>query len=147
MEPQRLAIKARNLLVCVGAYYLSWFVANPLAIGFGMLTKGITYRGVFEADVLLPIVINLPFALIAVVVGVSVVWLVESGRPMSWAMVPTFLYTLAVFHVGHWAHPPTVIDRMGQIIGGLFPAAACMVAAIFATRKRMASHVGRSTPV
>lgn len=147
MEPKPLVIKSRNLLVGVGAYYLSWFVANPLAIGFGMLTKGITYRGVFEADILLPIVINLPFALIAVVVGVSVVWLVESERPLSWALVPTFLYTLAVFHVGHWAQPPTLIDRVGQIIGGLFPAAACMVAAIFAARRRLASHIARSAPV
>ena len=46
------AIKVRNLLVGVGAYYLSWFVANPLAIGIGKLTNGMTYSGDFEGGTL-----------------------------------------------------------------------------------------------
>ena len=142
------AIKARNLLVGAGAYYLSWWVGNPLAIGFGKLTKGIgiTYYGDFAGGVLLPIVIALPYALVAAVVGVSVVWLVKSDRPMSWAVVPTLLYALAVFHPSHWARPPMLIERVGEAIGALFPAVACMAAAIFATRRRTASHVSRSTP-
>ncbi len=147
MEPRPLAIKARNLLVGAGAYYLSWFVASPLAVGFGKLTKGITYRGDFEGDILMPIVIRLPTALIAVVVGASVVWLVESDRPIRWAVVPTFLYALAVFRTGDWPSPLTLMDRVGQTIALLFPAIACMVAAIFAARRRLASRVVRSTPM
>jgi hypothetical protein len=146
MEPRPLVVKARNLLVGVGAYYLSWFVANPLAIGFGKLTKGITYSGDFEGDILMPIVIRLPTALVAVVVGASVVWLVESDRPISWAVVPTFLYALAIFHTRHWAPPLTLMDRVGQTIAVLFPAVACIVAAIFAARRRLASRIARSTP-
>lgn len=147
MEPRPLAIKARNLLVGAGAYYLSLFVANPLAVGFGKLTKGITYSGDFQGDILMPIVIRLPTAIIAVVVGASVVWVVESDRPIRWAMVPTFLYALAVFRTDDWPPPLSLMDRVGQTIALLFPAVACMVAAIFAARRRPASRVARSTPV
>jgi hypothetical protein len=144
MELPTAAIKARNLLIGGGAYYLSWFLANPLAIGIGKLTNGITYSGDFEGAVLLPLVIHLPEALIASVVGASVVWLVESNRPIRWAIVPTFLYALAVRHFVHWAHPPTLIERVGAIIGALFPAIACMITAIFAARRRTTLHVSRS---
>jgi len=97
------AIKARNLLVGVGAYYLSWWVGGPLAIGFGKLSKaiGITYYGDFAGGVLMPIVIALPYALVAAVVGASVTWIVESDRPIGWTLVPTFLYALGVFDP-HW---------------------------------------------
>ncbi len=142
MEPPTPAMKVRNLLIGIGAYYLSWFLANPLAIGIRKLTNGITYSGDFEGGILLPLVIHLPEALIAFVVGVSVVRLVESDRPLLWAIVPTFLYALAARHFVHWAHPPTLIERVGAIIGALFPAIACMVAATFATRRR----VSRPTP-
>ena len=146
MEIQTAAIKTRNLLVGVGAYYLSWFLANPLAIGIGKLTNGVTYSGDFEGAVLLPLVVHLPEAIIATVVGASVVWLVESNRPIRWGVVPTFLYALAARHFVHWAHPPTLIERVGAIIGALFPAIACAVAAVFAARRRMTSQVSRSTP-
>jgi hypothetical protein len=146
MELPIPAIKIRNLLVCVGSYYLSWFLANPVAMGIGKLTNRITYTGDFQGGVLLPLVIQLPQAVIAAVVGASVVWLVESNRPMRWAVVPTFLYALAVRHFAHWAHPPTLIERAGAMIGGLFPAIACMSAAVFVARRRTAPHVSRSTP-
>jgi len=146
MELPTAAIKARNLLVGVGAYYLSWFLSNPLAIGIGRLTNGIRYSGDFEGAVLLPLVVHLPEAIIATVVGASVVWMVESNRPICWAIVPTFLYALAARHFVHWAHPPTLIERMGAIIGALLPAIACVVAAVFAARRRTTSQISRSTP-
>jgi hypothetical protein len=149
MEHVLSAMKARNLLVGVGAYYLSWWVGNPSAIGFGKLTKdiGITYYGDFAGGVLMPILIALPYALVAAVVGASVVWILESDRPIGWMLVPTFLYALGVFHPSHWVRPPTPFERVGDTIRMLLPAVACIVAGIVAAKRRAASHVSRSTPV
>ena len=74
-----------------------------MAIGSGKLTKGIgiSYYGDFTGGVLMPIVIALPYALVAAVVGASVTWIVESDRPIGWTLVPTFLYALGVFDP-HW---------------------------------------------
>jgi hypothetical protein len=142
------AIKARNLLVGVGAYYLSWWVGGPLAIGFGKLSKaiGITYYGDFAGGVLMPIVVALPYALVAAVVGASVAWIVESDRPIGWTLVPTFLYALGVFEPSHWARPPTAFERVGDAIRVLLPAVACIVGGIVATKRRAVVHLSRSTP-
>jgi len=149
MEHVLNAIKARNLLVGAGAYYLSWWVANPLAIGFGKLAHGIgiSYYGDFAGAILMPIALALPYALVAAFVGASVVWIVESDRPIGWTLLPTFLYALAVFHRSHWARPPTPLERVGDIIRVLLPAVACIVGGIVAAKWRAASHVSRSTPV
>ena len=148
MEHVLNAIKARNLLVGAGAYYLSWWVANPLAIGFGKLAHGIgiSYYGDFAGAILMAIVLALPYALVAAFVGASVVWIVESDRPIGWTLLPTFLYALAVFHPSHWARPPTLFERMGDTIRVLLPAVACIVAGIVAAKRRAASHDSHSNP-
>jgi len=133
--------------VGAGAYYLSWFVANPLAMGFGKLTNGIHYNGDFAGGVLMPIVISWPYALVAAAVGVSVAWIVDSDRPIGWTLVPTCLYALGVFHPAHWAVPPTPFDRAGDFIRTLLPAFACSVAGIVAAKRREDSHVSQSTLV
>src|SRR5216683_553042 len=91
------AVKPRNLLVGVGAVYLSWWVSAPLAVAFGKVTHamGIHYYGDFEDGVVLPIVMALPYAIVAAFVGASVVWIVESERPLGWTLVPTFLYAVS----------------------------------------------------
>jgi hypothetical protein len=77
MKPLDVATTVRNLLVGAGAYYLSWFVVGPLAIGFEKLTFGIN-RTSDAGGIVLPIVTYLPVALMAAIVGASVVFVVES---------------------------------------------------------------------
>jgi hypothetical protein len=125
-------------------YHGSW--PTPWRWGFGKLTKGMHYYGDFAGGVLMPIVISLLYALVAAAVGFSVAWIVDSDRPIGWTLVPRFLYALAARHFVHWANPPTLIERVGAIIGASFPAIACMVAATFAARRPTTSQVSRSTP-
>ena len=141
------AITARNLLTGVGAYYLSWWVAGPLAVGFGRFTHwiGLRYYGDFAGSVVMPIVMSLPYALVAAVVGASVVWLVESDRPIGWTLVPTFLYALGVFHPSHWVQPPMPFERVGDTIRMLLPAVACIVAGILAAKRRAAPRISHQT--
>jgi hypothetical protein len=142
------AIKARNLLVGVGAYYLSWWVSGPLEVGFGKFTHGlgIHYYGDFEGGIVLPIVMALPHALIAAVVGALVAWIAESDRPTGWTLVPTILYALDVFHPAHWVRPPNAFERVGDAIRTLLPALACISAGIVAAKWRATSQLDRPTP-
>jgi hypothetical protein len=140
------AITTRNLLVGVGAVYLSWWVSGPLAIGFGKITRGIHYYGDFEGGIMINIVLALPYALVAVFVGALVVWIVESERPLGWVLVPTFLYALSgVFHLARWARPPTPYERVGDMIRVLLPAVACVLGGIVAAKRRAASRVSGLT--
>ena len=94
----------------------------------------------------MPIFFALPYALVAALVGASVVWIVDSDRPIGWTLVPTFLFALGVFHLAHWARPPTLSERVGDIIRVLLPAVACVAAGIVAAKRRTALRVSRPTP-
>jgi len=134
-------------MVGAGAYYLlsSW-LAVPLIIGYERFTSGTIYRGYFNAYVVEPLVSHLPQAIVAAVVGVIVIWLVESDRPVAWALVPAWLYAVVGFRNHHWMQPPTPLDRVRETIGALFPALACIVAGIVAARRVTTQHETQKTP-
>jgi len=139
-------VTARNLLIGAGAYYLSGWVGCPLAVGFGRLTQGITYSGDFNGAVVMPLVKHLPRALAAAIAGATAVWLAESDRPVAWAIFPTLLYALLGFLGYHWGRPPTILDRIAQTVSALFPALACLVGAMVASRRRAAVDTSGATP-
>jgi hypothetical protein len=37
--------RVRNIFIGAGAYYLSWWIANPLSFGYGKLIGRVIYRG------------------------------------------------------------------------------------------------------
>ena len=129
-----------------GAYYLAQWVALPLTIGFEKFTSGIIYPGDFAGYVVMPLVGRLPLAVVAAVVGATVIWLVESDRPVAWTMIPTLLYALVGFYGHHWMRPPVFLDRVSETISALFPALTCVLGGIIAARWRAAQHGAQITP-
>lgn len=138
------AVALKNLLVCVGLYYLSRWVSFPLALGFGKATQGKIYSGDFEGTVVMPLVLHLPVALVAAVVGVSVIWLVDSPRPLRWATFPAVLYAFFGFFGYHWAHRPLLLDWVFEAVGALFPAVTCVLGGIMASRWRATARTTSS---
>ena len=145
MQSIRNVVIAKNLLIGAGAYYLSGWLDMPLAFGFGKLTQGLTYMGDFNGYVVMPLVVHLPWAIVAAAVGATVVWLVESDRPLGWALFPALLFGLLGFLGYHWARPPLILDRLAQTIGALFPALSC-VAALVAARRRATLRATKASP-
>jgi len=137
------AVTVKNLLICAGLYYLSRWIVFPLALGYGKLTDRKIFSGNFEGDVVMPLVLHVPIALVAAGAGVSVILLVDSARPLRWVMFPALLYAFFGFLGYHWAHPPLLHDRVFQAIGALFPAVTCVLGGIMASRQRGTS---RATP-
>ena len=135
MQSTRYTTIEKNLLIGAGAYYLSGWLGMPLALGFGKLTQGLTYRGDFNSYFMGPLIVHLPRAIVAAAAGAAVAWLVESERPVGWAIFPAILYGLLGFLGHHWARPPLPLDRVAQTIGAVFPALACIVGAVFAGRR------------
>jgi len=133
------AITARNLLVCAGAYYLSGWLTLLLAIGFGKLTQGVIYSGYFGVGVLQPMVFHLPRAVSAAIAGAVVASLVESKRPIGWAIITALLYMVLGFFGYHWGRPSLFLDRVAQTVGTAFPAIACVVGAVIIEARRSRS--------
>jgi hypothetical protein len=128
----------RNLLVGYGVYQLSWWVADPLALAYGKLTRGIIYRGDFAGAVVMPLVTTAPYALVAVGVGACVAWLVDSDRPFRWAIFPAALYIYFGLIGYQWARPPVLLDRVAQVIDAGFLGIACLGGALIFLRRRAA---------
>lgn len=133
-------VTVRNLLICVGIYYLSRWVALPLAFAFGKLTQGRIYHGDFQSDFVAPLILHLHIALIAALVGALVIWLVDSSRPLLWSMFLALLYVVFGFFGYHWAHTPTLGDRVFEIVGAVFPGVTCLIGGIIASRLRRRAH-------
>jgi hypothetical protein len=145
MESTRYVVIAKNLLIGAGAYYLSGWLGMPLAFGFAGLTQGLTYRGDFNIYVVGPLVMHFTRALVAAAAGATVVWLVESDRPVGWAIFPALLYGLLGFLGYHWGRPPVFLDRVAQTIGALFPALACVVGALVAGQQRATRRAAQTS--
>jgi hypothetical protein len=126
----------RNLVVGFGVYQLSWWLAYPLAFAYGKLTEGIIYPGNFAGAILMPLVLTVPYALVAVGVGACVVWLVDSERPFRWALFPAALYVYFGIIGYHWAHQPLLLDRVTQIVDASFLGIACLGGAILLARRQ-----------
>lgn len=107
-------------MIGAGAYYLSGWVGMPLAMGFGKLTQGLVYAGTFNGYVVLPLVSNLPWAIVAAATGAVVVLLVESDHPIRWVFLPAILYGFLGFFGYHWARQPLPLDRVAQAIRRVF---------------------------
>jgi hypothetical protein len=121
--------------VCVGAYCLSGWLAIPLELGFGRMTQGLTYAGHFNGYIVMPLVVNFPFALMAFAAGAAIVWLVESNSPAAWVVFAAVLYGLFGFLNYHWSRPPLLWERVEQTVGALFPALACLLGAMVTGRR------------
>ncbi len=132
--------KIRNLLVGYGIYSISWWVAYPLAFAYGKLTERIIYRGEFAGAVVMPLVTTVPYALVAFGVGAAVAWLVDSERPLRWAIFPAALYIFFGTIGYHWARQPLLLDRVAQIIDATFMGIACLGGAVIAVRRRAPSQ-------
>ena len=131
--------KIRNLLVGYGVYYISWWVAYPLAFAYGKLTGRIIYQGEFAGAVVMPLVTTIPYALVAFGVGASVAWLVDSERPVRWAIFPAALYIFFGIAGYHWARQPLILDRVAQVIDATFMGIACLGGAMTAARRSSVS--------
>ena len=73
-------------------------------------------------------------ALVAFVTGAIVAWLVDSERPVRWAI---FLAVLYVFFgtVGYqWAQQRSFRDRSAQLLGAVLMGISCLVGAVFTVR-------------
>jgi hypothetical protein len=137
--------KVKNLVVGYGVYYVSWWVAYPLAFAYGKLTERIIYRGEFAGAVVMPLVTTVPYALVAVGVGACVAWLVESERPIRWAIFPAALYVFFGTIGYHWARRPILLDRVAQVVDAMFLGIACIGGAMVAVRWRDGSRTPASS--
>src|SRR6266851_3289449 len=117
---------ARNLLVCCGAYYISCWVGYPsTVVSMPLVTAGL-------------------HALVAFAAGAIVAWLIDSERPLRWAIFLAVLYLFFSTFGYQWTQQPSFRDRLAQLLGPVIMGISCLMGAAFALRRTRSGRTANS---
>lgn len=126
----------RNLLISVGAFWISRATVIPMAWLFGKLTDGMIYHASFPSAIAIGAMNGMGRA-VSAAFGAAIVTFCATGKsPQRWALVVALLYVLAARPHYHWVGSPTNLDRLTQSADILWPAVACLSIAAMIGRMR-----------
>lgn len=117
---------SRNILIGVGAFYASRWIAALLRTGLTLLLEGVMSADGLRQALLTPFVTSLSHALAAAAAGAATVVLIDSERP-RWAWVPAVLWFIASLDevtIG----APGWLPVVTQLIAAALPSIVCLAA-------------------
>ena len=138
----------RNLLISIGAFWLSSQLVVLASITLGRVANGITYGDNFVAAIAMGIMDSTGRSVCAAF-GAAIVTLAATGvKPHRWAVVVALLYAIAAQPRFHWNNPPTTWDRIWQTANILWPAVVCLITAFLIAkfRRRSSGTAGDEIP-
>jgi len=123
----------RNLLITLGAFWLSLHVVVLFALLFGRLNRGVIYGdGVLDA-LAMGVMTSMGRAVAAALAAALVTLAVDAKKPERWAFTVAILYVANAF-TQSWGMPPTAWDRLWHGADVLWPALVCLVVAVVTAR-------------
>jgi hypothetical protein len=129
--------RLRNVLISLGAFWLSVWMVVPFAWLFGKLNDRIIYGDSVLAAIAMGVMTSLGRAVAAGVAGWIVTLTTAGRKPERWAFIIAILHVVDARRY-HWHLPPTAWDRLWQSVDLLFPAIVCIAAAFMTVRFRRA---------
>jgi len=127
----------QNILISFGAFWLSLWMVVPLSWLFGKLDVRIIYGDSVLEAIAMGAMTSMGRSVAAIIAGLLVTFAASGRKPERWAFVIASLYVIDAPVRHRWQLGPTAWDRIWQISDLLFPAFACVAAAV-ATRLRRA---------
>jgi hypothetical protein len=131
----------RNALISFGVFWLSLWVAWALQFVYSvkLINAAVREETVLSA-LAMGVLSSLDRTVAAVLAGVFVTLIVASPKSKVWALVVAVLYVVDAPVRHHWGYPATGWDRLWQGVDLVFPAIACLAAALITAhirRKRL----------
>jgi hypothetical protein len=137
---------ARNLLVIIGLWTLSRMMAFFLLLLIGALHIRMTFTG-DVGMVMMWLSEGLPYDLFAALAAITLVWVIETRKPLPWLAVLAALYlygeSMWVWRtLTHgWHEPPRTSDYIGILTRAVIPTLVCFVAGTWWARRSAAPTV------
>jgi|GEM_PF-1148789 hypothetical protein len=128
---------AKNLLISIGAYWLSSQLVGLVAWPFAKINSGIVYGGSIVSAIAMGMMTGMGRAVCAAFGAAIVTLLITGAKPQRWAWVVALLYVVASKPHIHWTRSPTSWDRWWQGADLLWPAILCLVVAAIIGKKRL----------
>lgn len=137
---------ARNALVVIGLWAFSRTMAFLLLLLIGAMHIRMTFTG-DVGMVMMRIWEGLPYDLFAALAAITLVWVIETRKPLAWVGVLAALYLYgegihawrALTH--GWHETPRTSDYIGILTQAIIPTLACFVAGTWWARRSVASKV------
>jgi uncharacterized membrane protein (DUF4010 family) len=127
----------RNVLISFGAFWISLWVAWVLQLpSYDKLINTVVRDETVLSAFVMGVMSSMGRTLAAVLAGILVTVVVSSRTPQFWALIVAVLYVVDAPVRHHWGYPATGWDRLWQRVDLLFPAVACIVAAILTAHLR-----------
>ncbi len=129
---------ARNLLLFVGAFYLSVLLGMPFFFAFSALTEGRIYEGP-TGGLVSTLVAAVPLVVQDIIAALLAGWLLQSSAHRRWAFgFGLFLFVVHLMSF-RWHITPTLTDWLHVLPGHVIPAAIAVPVFLFAARRFRAS--------
>jgi hypothetical protein len=127
----------RNILISFGVFWLSLWAARVLQLHSydGVINAVVRDETVLSAFVM-GVMSSLGRTLAAILAGILVTVIIASRKSELWAFIVALLYVIDAPVRHHWGSPATGWDRLWQSVDLVFPAVACIAAAIITARLR-----------
>jgi hypothetical protein len=139
-------LTARNALVVVGVWAFSRTMAFWLVVLIGIMHIRMTFTG-DVGMVMMWLWEGLPYDLFATLAAVTLVWVIETEKPLRWVGVLAALYLYGEgMHAWRtlthgWDEPPSTSDYIGILTQAIVPTLACLIAGTWWTRRSAAPKV------
>jgi hypothetical protein len=128
----------RNVLISFGVFWASLWVAGLLQWPLYKLVhiNAIVRDETVLSGIAMGVLSSMSRTLAAVLAGILVTVVVSSRKSELWALIVALLYVVDAPVRHHWGYPATAWDRLWQAVDLMFPAIACIAAAVVTARLR-----------
>jgi hypothetical protein len=126
----------RNILITFGAFWLSLWTVAPLGWLFDKLNAKVIYGDTVVEALAMGAMTSMGRSFAAILAGLLVTFTADGRKPERWALAVATLYVIDAPVRHHWYLGPTPWDRIWQASDLLFPALACIGAAMTTRLRR-----------
>ena len=127
----------RNVLISFGTFWISLWVAWVLQLpSYDKLINAVVRDETVLSAFVMGVMSSMGRTLAAVLAGILITVVVSSRKPQFWALIVAVLYVVDAPVRHHWGYPATGWDRLWQSVDLVFPAVACILAAVLTAHLR-----------
>lgn len=132
--------RVQKVLTTCGVFWLSLWIAPFVGWPLERFTNGITYTQTFLNAVVLGVINSLDLTIVAAAAGILVTLVIAGRKSEFWALIPAALYLIDPPVRYRWGQGVASWDRIWQGVALVFPAVACVAAALITARVRRRSN-------
>jgi len=128
--------RIQNVLTSFGAFWASLWIARLLGAAPDKLINTVIRDETLLSALAMGVLSSMGRSLAAALAGILVTLLIAGRKSWLWAIIVAVLYVIDAPVRHHWGYPATGWDRLWQSVDLVFPAIACIAAALVIARLR-----------